>query len=178
MGTETQVSENPLVIIVWKSGKSGLVKARGQVSEIQSFLTEELEEMRSKLRAFLRENWSQRRPGCITATIYTIEGDPTTTTFYVEPDKNGTWRVATEYESECCWFYGMAGKERKRETGEVFYNVVERVVGGRDDKAKEFRIVWSVIPEGEKRQPNTYALRLRKVTRDHEGSPKEVTFIL
>ena len=139
---------------------------------------EELEEMRSKVRAFLWEHWSQRRLGRITATIYTIEGDPTTTTFYVEPDKKGTWQVATEYESECCWFYGREGKERKRETGKGSFNIVERVVGGRDEKSKEFQIEWSVIPEGEKRQPNTYALRLRKVTRNQKGSPKEVGFIL
>jgi nuclear transport factor 2 (NTF2) superfamily protein len=138
----------------------------------------ELEEMRSKLRAFLWERWSKRRPGRITATIYTIEGDPTTTTFYVEPDKNGDWRVATEYESVCCWSDGMEGKERKRETGKEFYNVVERIVGGRDDKAKQFQIIWSVIPEGEKRQPHTYTLRLRKTTRNQEGNSKEVAFIL
>lgn len=140
---------------------------------------EELEEMRSKLRAFLWEHWSQRRLGRITATIYTIEGDPTTTTFYVEPNEGGDWQVATEYESECCWFYGMEGKERKREKGKGFYNIVERVVGGRDEQAKEFKIVWSVIPEGEKRQPNTYALRLRRAARNQESNPKEeVAFIL
>ena len=139
---------------------------------------EEHEEMRSKLRAFLWEHWSQRRLGRITATIYTIEGDPTTTTFYVEPDKNGAWRVSTEYESECCWFYGMEGKERKRETGKGFYNVVERVVGGRDEKAKEFKIIWSVIPKGEKREPNTYALRLSKTARNQESSSQELAFIL
>lgn len=138
----------------------------------------ELEEMRSKLRAFLWEHWSQRRLGRITATIYTIEGDPMKTAFYVEPGESGDWRVTTEYESECCWFYGMEGKERKRETGKGFYNVVERVVGGRDEKAEEFQSVWSVIPEGEKRQPNTYALRLRKITRNQDGSLKEVAFIL
>lgn len=139
---------------------------------------EDLEAMRAKLRVFLWEHWSQRRTGRITATLYTIEGDPTKTTFYVEPDGSGAWRVATEYERECCWFYGMEGKERKRETGKGSYYVVERVFGGRDEKAKGFRITWSVIPESEDRQPNTYALRLRKPVRNQADNPKEVAFIL
>ncbi len=139
---------------------------------------EEHEEMRSKLRAFLWEHWSQPRLGRIIATIYAIEGDPTTITFYVEPNESGEWQVATEYDSECCWFYGMEGKERKRETGKGSYNVVERVVQGRDDTTKEFKNAWSVIPEGEERPPNTYALRLRKTTRNQQGAPKDVGFIL
>lgn len=140
---------------------------------------EELEEMRAKLRAFVWEHWSQRRLGRVTAVIYTVEGDPTTNTFYVEPNESGGWQVATEYESECCWFYGAEGKERKRETGKGAYNVVERVAGGgRDDKAEEFQIVWSVIPEGERRPPQTYALRLRKTARTQEGTSQEIVFIL
>ena len=139
---------------------------------------EELEEMRSKLRAFLWEHWSQRRLGRITATLYSIEGDPTKTTFFVEPDESGAWRVATEYERDCCWFHSMEGKERKQETGKGSYYVVERVVGGRDEKSKEFRTTWSVIAESEKRQPNTYALRLRKPVRKQEDNPREVAFIL
>ncbi|MFL6230192.1 MAG: hypothetical protein ACJ741_15580, partial [Pyrinomonadaceae bacterium] len=127
---------------------------------------------------FLWEHWSRRHLGRITATVYSIEGDPTTTAFYIEPDESGAWRVATEYESECCWFYRMEGKERKRESGKGAYYVVERVVGGRDEKAKEFRIVWSVIPESEKRQPNTYALRLRKGSRNQENGLDDGAFIL
>lgn len=139
---------------------------------------EELEEMRSKLRAFLWEHWSQRRLGRITATLYSIEGDPTKIAFYVEADEGGAWRVATEYERDCCWFDSVEGRERKRETGKASYYAVERVVGGRDEKAKGFRITWSVIPEREERQPNTYALRLRKTSRDQEGGSEEEALIL
>jgi hypothetical protein len=139
---------------------------------------EEHEEMRAKLRAFLWEHWSQRRRGRITATIYAIEGDPTTTAFYVEPNESGEWQVTTEYDSECCWFYSTEGKEKRQDTGKYSYNVVERVVQGRDDAAKEFKSVWSVIPHSEKRPPNTYALRLRKAAQNQQGTSKEVAFIL
>ena len=138
----------------------------------------ELEGSRSKLRNFLWEHWSQHRLGRIVSTIYSLEGDPTTISFYVEPDENGAWRVATEYERYCCWFYGMEGKERKRETGKGTYYIVERVVGGRDAKAKEFRIVWSVIPAKEKRRSGTYALRLRGASRNQKDISGEVPFIL
>ena|SRR5438105_4180771 len=118
----------------------------------------ELEEMRSKLRAFLWEHWSQHCLGHITATNYTPEGVPTTTTFYIEPDEHGAWYVATAYKA-----------------GAVAYYTVERVVGGRDTKAKEFKITWSVIPKGVRRLPSTYALRLRdaRINKD-DGSVESV----
>lgn len=140
--------------------------------------SEELEEMRSKLRAFLWEHWSQRRLGRITATLYSIEGDPTRITFFVEPDESRAWRVATEYESNCCWFHNMQGEEKKLETGTGVYYAVERVVGVRDAKSKDFRSTWSVIPENEKRRPDTYALRLRKRVKGQEDNSDEVAFIL
>ena len=136
------------------------------------------EEQRSKLRAFLWEHWSQHRLGRIVTTFYSLEGDPTTISFYVEPDESGTWRVATEYERYCCWSDKMAGKEKKHETGQGTYYIVERVVGGRDFKAKEFRIVWSVIPAKKKSRPGTYALRLRGASSNQKEISDEAPFII
>ncbi len=99
------------------------------------------ERMRPKLREFLWEHWSGRKPGRVVVTFYSIEGDPTTLNLYVEPGEDGRWRVVSEYENECCWFYSMEKPKRKRERrkGVDIYNTVERV-----------------------EEPNGFSLRLRK----------------
>src|SRR5262245_60718239 len=71
--------------------------------------------MNPKLRGFLWEHWTQKRLAHVVVTLYTIEGDPTTYNLYIEPDRDQRWRVAAEYESECCWFYAMEKPKRKRE---------------------------------------------------------------
>lgn len=117
------------------------------------------ERMRPKLRKFIWEHWSQKRLGHVIVTFYTIEGDPTTHNLYIEPDESGQWRIVSEYESECCWFYAMEKKKRQRQRsrGVETYDTVERIKQINDGKG-----TWKVIPEGESRQPNTYWLRIRR----------------
>lgn len=112
------------------------------------------ERMRPKLREFLWGHWSQKRMGRVVVTFYSIEGDPTTLNLYVEPGEDGRWRVVSEYENECCWFYSMEKPKRKRERrkGIDIYNTVERVEG-----------------------PNGFSLRLRKAG---ENDSARETFIL
>lgn len=116
------------------------------------------ERMRPKLRAFLWEHWSQKRLGHVVVILYTIEGDPTTHNLYIEPDESGRWRVVSEYESECCWFYSREKIKRKRtrSRGVETYDTVERVEQINDGKG-----TWKVIPEEESRLPNKYWLRIR-----------------
>ena len=110
--------------------------------------------MRPKLREFLWEHWSQKRLGRVVATFYSIEGDPTTHHLYIEPGGDGRWRVVSEYESECCWFYSMEKPKKKREhrKGVEIYDTVERV-----------------------EEVNGFSLRLRKAA---EGDSARGTFIL
>lgn len=87
------------------------------------------ERMRPKLREFLWEHWSRKKLGRVVAIFYTIEGDPTAHNLYIEPGEDGRWRIVSEYESECCWFYSMEKKKKKRERrkGVEIYDTVERV---------------------------------------------------
>ena len=131
-----------------------------------------LAEMKPKLREFLWEHWSQKRLGRVVATFYTIEGDPTTHHLYIEPDENGRWRVVSEYESECCWFYAVEKKKRKRERrrGVDVYDIVERV-----EEVRNGKVTWKVISQGERPEPSKFRLRLRNAA---ENNQSEVAFIL
>jgi len=119
------------------------------------------DQMRAGLREFVWQHWREKRMGRVVAIFHSIEGDPTTYTFYVEPDVNG-WRVVSEYETECCWFYAMDKKKRERkiERGVEIYDVVVRVANGNSgaDVTKE-------IGESEPREPSGYRLRLGQASK-------------
>src|SRR6266702_1485336 len=42
----------------------------------------ERNQLLSRVRSFLWDHWSQRRPGQLQVTVYTVEGDPTTYVFF------------------------------------------------------------------------------------------------
>jgi hypothetical protein len=130
------------------------------------------ERMRPKLREFLWEHWSQKRLGHVVAIFYTIEGDPTTHNLYIEPDESGRWRVVSEHESECCWFYALEKKKRKRERrkGTEIYDTVERI-----EEMKNGTGTWNVISDGYRRAPHIYRIRLRNAA---ENNLLEAAFIL
>jgi len=117
-------------------------------------------QMSPKLRRFLWEHWTQKRLAHVIVTLYTIEGDPTIYNLFVEPDRDQRWRVVAEYESECCWYYSMEKpkRERERKKGVVIYDVVERVQTSEGDQTPS-----SFIPEGERREADSYIIRLRHV---------------
>ena len=98
--------------------------------------------MASELRDFVWQQWTQKRLAHVAATYYTIEGDPTTYNFFVEPDANQSWHVVAEYESECCWNYGLEkpARPRKRESGVAQYDIVERTATPRERGGYKLRL--------------------------------------
>ena len=52
-----------------------------------------------QIRAFIWEHWNGQKRGWLSATFYTIEGDKTTSKFFVEPDQKGAWRLIIDSES-------------------------------------------------------------------------------
>ena len=110
------------------------------------------ETMRPQLREFLWQHWNQKRLGRVIVTFYTLEGDPTTYHFYIEPDANGRWHVVSEYVSECCWLYALEKKKRKRErkSGTAIYDMVERIEIG----------TWKVLSGKDGQAPTMYQIRL------------------
>jgi len=130
------------------------------------------DQMRAKLREFVWQHWREKRMGRVVAKFHSIEGDPTTYTFYIEPDVHGRWRVVSEYETECCWFYAMDKKKRKRkiERGVEIYYVVVRLASGKPGGA-----VTKEISESESREPSGYRLRLGQASKG--GNSAESFFL-
>jgi hypothetical protein len=125
------------------------------------------ERMRPLLREFVWRHWSQKQLGRVVATYYTIEGDPTTYNFFIEPDANGRWLVIAEYDSECCWNYALEKPKRKREhtTGVTIYDIVDRVVQTNN------RSGWLSVTSADFRDSKSYSVRLRRTGADKSEDP-------
>lgn len=108
-----------------------------------------------EIRGFLWEHWKQRRVGRVTATFYTIEGDPTSSTFFIEPDTKGCWSIRVESVSTISALLPK-GRRPRYETTKDSYDAVERIeaIGGSPATS-------TPIPEQDARQPQTYKLRLK-----------------
>ena len=106
-----------------------------------------------EMRGFLWEHWKERRLGMVKATFYTIEGDTTISSSFVEPDAKGCWRIAVESESIISALLPK-GRKPRRETTQDNYDVIERIEATGESSAPS-------LPEHEIREPQTYKLRLR-----------------
>lgn len=84
---------------------------------------------KTKLRDFLRAKLSQKQLAQVTATFYTLEGDPLISNFYIEPNEKGVWIILEEWQKTCCWFYQLEKKKRKFVTtkGKRIYETSETV---------------------------------------------------
>ncbi|SRR6266568_3330148 len=110
----------------------------------------ERNQLLSRVRSFLWDHWSQRRPGQLQVTVYTVEGDPTTYVFFTEKDSKDRWCIRSKSESVIAKLLKPSEAQRL-ETQEVIYYEIERL----DSETSE------IIPSSEKRQPDTYKLRLK-----------------
>lgn len=106
-----------------------------------------------EIRGFLWEHWKERRLGMVKARFYTIEGDPTTSTSFVEPDAKGCWRITVESESIISALLPK-GKKPRRKITEEDYDEIVRIEATGESSAP-------TIPEQEIREPQTYKLRLK-----------------
>lgn len=114
---------------------------------------EKRERMAGEMRDFLWKHWKERRHGLVKATFFSIEGDHTSITLFVEPSANGHWRIAVESESNTSALLPKGRKPRHKITRD-YYDLVDRI-DPTDDKSAPS------IPEHEVRQPQTYKLRLK-----------------
>ncbi len=106
-----------------------------------------------EIRGFLWEHWKERRRGQVIATFFSIEGDTTSSNFFVEPGAKGCWRITIESETMVAALLPKWKKPRAEITRED-YDEIQRV-----ESRKDTRLI--PIPDGEVRQPQTYRLRLR-----------------
>ena len=59
---------------------------------------EKWSQMKAEIRAFLWDHWYSRRFAKLVVTMYTKEGDPTKSTFLIEPDQSGAWHIQLDEE--------------------------------------------------------------------------------
>jgi len=50
------------------------------------------------VREFLWNHWKEKRRGYLTITPYSVEGDRTDASYFVEPSKEGSWRVQVTFD--------------------------------------------------------------------------------
>jgi hypothetical protein len=108
-----------------------------------------------EIRGFLWEHWKGRHLGLVTATFFTIEGDPTKSRFFVEPDAKGCWLIRIDSESIIS-AHLPKGRKPRREITHDPYDEIERV-----EIASGSSLPSINVPAEAVRQPQTYRLRLR-----------------
>jgi hypothetical protein len=60
------------------------------------FTDDDRERARSEMRRFLRDSWQQQRRARLLVVMTTLEGLPSLSTFYVEPDSTGAWHIVID----------------------------------------------------------------------------------
>jgi len=109
----------------------------------------------ARIREFLWEHWSHKRLGQVVATYYNMEGEPTTCTFFVEPDVDGRWVIREE--CEYLWLRGARkGEEPPRTKRSRTYSSISRVELLDDNPAQAVP-----VPDQDDRPPDKYKLLLR-----------------
>jgi hypothetical protein len=108
-----------------------------------------------ELRGFLWKRWRERRLALVTATFYTIEGDPTKSLYFIESDARGTWWVRIDSESTISVLLPKSKRPKHKSTHDD-YDSIDRVEPTSTNAPK-----FIPIPDDEVRQPQTYRLRLR-----------------
>ena len=111
----------------------------------------ELDKAEAEIRTFIWKHWRQRRRAYASLVIVSVEGEPQTTSFFVEPDEGGRWRISLMEERTQVGQGGL--RYRHYEVNESFAYAVERIAPpqGKADRVS--------IPPGEK-EPGAEAYRL------------------
>jgi hypothetical protein len=109
-----------------------------------------------ELRRFLWEHWLPRVCGKATVTLSTVEGDGGETTYNVQPDEKGVWRIAVQLEGSETDFAQETSRHRS-EHWEVY--TVQRVKIPKNMDERLSRRV--LIPGNARLSPTKYHLVLR-----------------
>jgi hypothetical protein len=64
---------------------------------------EERSAIEANVRAFLWNHWRRCRLARVEITHYSKEGEPSTSSFFIEPDNGGVWRIAVKID-RTQWF--------------------------------------------------------------------------
>jgi hypothetical protein len=114
-------------------------------------------------REFLWDLWKSHTKGYLKVTSYSVEGNPTWCTFFVEPDSIDQWRVTLECKGSVCPFISKKKcRQYLRTVDRETYDTVERVevkydvfsrspkkISDTDDRNPlEFRLIFRNLKSG------------------------------
>jgi hypothetical protein len=112
------------------------------------------------VREFLWNHWHQHRLGHVAVTYYNKEGEPSASSYFVEPDARGIWYIAVKIDRTLIDRGGS--KSRHSESVEYDAYSVERIEVPEDGLAQKV-----MIPETDTRPSTSYRL----VLKDQAGKP-------
>ena len=113
--------------------------------------------LEADIREFLWNHWQQRRLGHVMVTQYSKEGEPSTSSYFVEPDEKGIWHITVKIDRTLVDRGGS--KSQHQESVEYEAYLVERIEVPKDGLTARVS-----IPEGEMRSPQSYLLALKDKT--------------
>lgn len=126
----------------YDSGGSRLVSAPYTSLESKKVLAE--------VREFIWTHWQSRQLGHIVVTWVSIEGEPSTSSFFIQPSKEGTWCVSVQVARTVI---SRAGSHRSYESNDYRACTLERRPTNK-------------LPGASATQPQTRDYRLLLIDRD------------
>lgn len=117
-------------------------------------------EIKAKIREFIWLHWIEQRRAKVGFRTFSVEGDPTTVTFFVDRDKDGKWFVVLKVEEKCCWPVRL-----EKETSKKVFRNVARVELITDASSPE---IPKPVSENDLRSGSSYAIRLDSESRNSD----------
>lgn len=103
--------------------------------------------MEGKIRQFLWDHWHLHRLGHANVVAFSKEGDVSRTSYFIEPDTSGIWRVVVNIERD---LVARPGSKSKRVTTNFDAYSLERIqFESGDDSSKEHILSTDVVCSGE-----------------------------
>jgi hypothetical protein len=115
--------------------------------------TQTRNKIEAEIREFLWNHWRQHVLGYIVATWHSKEGEPSTSSYFIEPSEKGTWRIVIQINR---MLIGGGSKSQYHDSVEYEAYSVERVEVPKDGLSQRV-----TISEKEVRSPQTYRLVLK-----------------
>ena len=106
-----------------------------------------------EIREFLWNHWQQRKLGQLTVTRFSREGEPTASSYFIEPDEKGAWRIAVRIDRTLVARGGLKGQ--RQESLEYSAYTVDRV------EFPKSGLTPRVLNPKQVRLPQSYRLALK-----------------
>lgn len=84
------------------------------------------QDIERRVKDFIWQHWKEKRRGFVIVTFHSIEGEPSTSFMFIEPDAEGRWHVDTKIERR---LFDWNIRQPRRQTNGYTAHSVKRVPG-------------------------------------------------